>query len=96
MYRSTHAHTERSRVATPACWDGSETRGVSDLILEAWINALIIVCLINDHHLSHSVGAVHVPACARENVLCDQRAVEEVNKLRKSHNSAGAPTWFSH
>lgn len=42
-----HTHRAQGRLVT---------QGISDLIPVAWINALIIVCLINDHHLSACVG----------------------------------------
>ncbi len=62
----THAHTHTSKhtqhgwVAEPACWEGLVTQGISDLIPVAWINAIIIVPLINDHHLSP-----HLCVCVR-------------------------------
>lgn len=70
-----YAHTQGRSGGSQAA--GKPAEGVSDLIPQTWINVLIIVCLINDHHLSRSVCAcLLVCACLRLRV--SQSCLEEV------------------
>lgn len=74
-----HTHRAQGRLVT---------QGISDLIPVAWINALIIVCLINDHHLSACVGVC---------VLCSHRSAVTLQASQTTiRKKEGASHLLSH
>lgn len=72
------------------------TQGISDLIPVAWINALIIVCLINDHHLSACVG-VCVCVCPLQPQICsDTAGLTDDDKKKRKEPLIYSPTMHLH